>query len=243
MNNNTILTELLQESSSRAHINLSDKQLEQFNKYYEMLIERNKVMNLTAITEYKDVVIKHFIDSLSLNRVIDLDKNLSLIDMGTGAGFPGIPLKIAFPKLKIVLLDSLNKRVGFLNDVIQELDLKDITAIHGRAEDIAKNVLYRENFDLCVSRAVARLASLSEYCIPYVKEGGHFVPYKAGNIEEELKEAKKAIEVLGGKLIKIDSFILAESDIERTLVLIKKEKKTPKAYPRSAGKPTKEPIK
>lgn len=239
MNNNTIFTNLLNECK----ISLSDRQLEQFNKYYEMLIERNKVMNLTAITEYNDVVIKHFIDSLSLNRVMELDRDLSLIDMGTGAGFPGIPLKIAFPKLNIVLLDSLNKRVGFLNDVIKELELDGIKAIHGRAEDFGKDLAYRENFDLCVSRAVARLSSLAEYCIPYVKEGGYFVPYKAGNMEEELQESSKAIHVLGGKLIKTESFILPESDIERTLILIKKERKTPKAYPRSAGKPTKEPIK
>lgn len=239
MNNNTIFTDLLNECK----ISLSDRQLEQFNKYYEMLIERNKVMNLTAITEYNDVVIKHFIDSLSLNRVMELDRDLSLIDMGTGAGFPGIPLKIAFPKLNIVLLDSLNKRVGFLNDVIKELKLDGIKAIHGRAEDFGKDLAYRENFDLCVSRAVARLSSLAEYCIPYVKEGGYFVPYKAGNMEEELQESSKAIHVLGGKLIKTESFILPESDIERTLILIKKERKTPKAYPRSAGKPTKEPIK
>ena len=239
MNNNTIFTDLLNECK----ISLSDRQLEQFNKYYEMLIERNKVMNLTAITEYNDVVIKHFIDSLSLNRVMELDRDLSLIDMGTGAGFPGIPLKIAFPKLNIVLLDSLNKRVGFLNDVIKELELDGIKAIHGRAEDFGKDLAYRENFDLCVSRAVARLSSLAEYCIPYVKEGGYFVPYKAGNMMEELQESSKAIHVLGGKLIKTESFILPESDIERTLILIKKERKTPKAYPRSAGKPTKEPIK
>ncbi len=239
MNNNTIFTDLLKECD----ISLTDRQLEQFNKYYEMLIERNKVMNLTAITEYSDVVIKHFIDSLSLKRVMDLDQDLSLIDMGTGAGFPGIPLKIAFPRLNIVLLDSLNKRVGFLNDVIKELELNGIKAIHGRAEDYGKDPAYRENFDLCVSRAVARLSSLAEYCIPYVKEGGHFVPYKAGNMEEELQESSKAIHVLGGKLIKTESFILPESDIERTLILIKKERKTPKAYPRSAGKPTKEPIK
>ena len=239
MNNNTIFTDLLNECK----ISLSDRQLEQFNKYYEMLIERNKVMNLTAITEYNDVVIKHFIDSLSLNRVMELDRDLSLIDMGTGAGFPGIPLKIAFPKLNIVLLDSLNKRVGFLNDVIKELELDGIKAIHSRAEDFGKDLAYRENFDLCVSRAVARLSSLAEYCIPYVKEGGYFVPYKAGNMMEELQESSKAIHVLGGKLIKTESFILPESDIERTLILIKKERKTPKAYPRSAGKPTKEPIK
>ena len=224
---------------------LNETQLEQFHKYYEMLIERNKVMNLTAITEYDEVVVKHFIDSLSLVKVMDvkkLEEGLSIIDVGTGAGFPGIPLKIAFPHIRVTLLDSLNKRVGFLNDVIQELRLSEIKAVHGRAEDFGKNSEYREQFDLCVSRAVAKLSSLLEYCLPFVKVKGYFIPFKAGNIEEELKEGKKAIHVLGGTFIKTESFTLPESDIERTLLVIEKKEKTPKIYPRSAGKPTKEPI-
>lgn len=224
---------------------LNETQLEQFHKYYEMLIERNKVMNLTAITEYDEVVVKHFIDSLSLVKVMDvkkLEEGLSIIDVGTGAGFPGIPLKIVFSHIKVTLLDSLNKRVGFLNDVIQELGLSEIKAVHGRAEDFGKNGEYREQFDLCVSRAVAKLSSLSEYCLPFVKVKGYFIPFKAGNIEEELKEGKKAIHVLGGTFIKTESFTLPESDIERTLLVIEKKEKTPKTYPRSAGKPAKEPI-
>jgi 16S rRNA (guanine527-N7)-methyltransferase len=238
MQQTTIFAKLLED----LNISLSDNQIEQFLKYYELLIERNKVMNLTAITEYDEVIRKHFIDSLSLIKIFDINRELRVIDMGTGAGFPGIPLKIAFPKLKVVLLDSLNKRVSFLNEVIDELELSDIYAIHGRAEDYGKNIEYRETFDLCVSRAVARLSTLSEYCMPYVKTEGYFIPYKAGNIEEELSESQKAISTLGGIIEKTESFLLPGTDIERTLILIKKINNTNKIYPRSAGKPSKEPI-
>jgi len=158
-----------------------------------MLIERNKVMNLTAITEYEEVINKHFIDSLSIIKVYQNKENIKVIDMGTGAGFPGIPLKIAFPNWDITLLDSLNKRVNFLNDVINQLELKNITAIHGRAEDYGNETHYRETYDLCVSRAVAKLSTLSEYCLPYVKVNGYFIPYKAGNIDAEVNESQKAI--------------------------------------------------
>lgn len=229
--------------ASALGIELNEKQLEQFKKYYDMLIEKNKVMNLTAITEWEEVIDKHFIDSISLVKAIDLSGDKYVLDLGCGAGFPGIPLKIAFPNLKIVLLDSLNKRILFLKEVIEELGLEDIEALHGRAEDYARKSEYREQFDYCVSRAVANLTSLSEYCIPYVKEGGYFISYKSGKVKEEVKEVKKALYLLGGKMENMISFQLPETDMERNFVLIKKEKKTPKKYPRKAGIPTKEPLK
>ena len=229
--------------ASALGIELSEKQLEQFKKYYDMLIEKNKVMNLTAITEWEEVIDKHFIDSFSLVKAIDLSGDKYVLDLGCGAGFPGIPLKIAFPNLKIVLLDSLNKRILFLKEVIEELGLENIEALHGRAEDYARKPEYREQFDYCVSRAVANLTSLSEYCIPYVKEGGYFISYKSGKVKEEVKEVKKALYLLGGKMENMNSFQLPETDMERNFVLIKKEKRTPKKYPRKAGIPTKEPLK
>ncbi len=223
------------------NLELSDTQKQQFMDYYEMLIEKNKVMNLTAITELSEVIKKHFIDSLTLNKVITL-KNQKLLDLGTGAGFPGIPLKIAFPDLEVVLLDSLNKRLLFLQEVIEKLQLKNITTLHGRAEDYGKNSTYREQFDLCVSRAVAKLSSLSEFCIPYVNKDGFFISYKSGKVEEELISSERAFKLLGAKLEKVDSFLLPGTDIERSLIVIKKIEKTPKIYPRGAGKPSKEPL-
>ena len=225
------------------NLELSDTQLLQLEKYYEMLVEKNKVMNLTAITEYEDVLKKHFLDSLALSQLMKLDdKKVRLLDMGTGAGFPGIPLKIAFPELEVILMDSLNKRIVFLQDVISELGLTGITAIHGRAEEAALKPEYREKFDFCVSRAVARLVSLSEFCLPFVKQGGYFVPYKSGEIKEELKEAKFAIRELGGEYRKTFEYKLPNSDIERTLIQIEKLKQTPKKYPRGGGKPLKQPL-
>lgn len=222
-------------------LELTELQLQQFVDYYEMLVEKNKVMNLTAITEFSEVIKKHFIDSLSLVRVYKPSKD-KVLDLGTGAGFPGIPLKIVFPEIEVVLLDSLNKRLLFLDDVIQKLQLTKIKTLHGRAEDFGKSAEYRESFDLCVSRAVARLASLSEYCLPYVKKGGYFIPYKSGKIEEELKQSEKSLKILGAQLEKVEEFILPGTDMERSLVMIKKTAATPKNYPRSAGKPSKEPI-
>lgn len=234
---------LLRDKAREIGIELTDLQIDQFNEFYRLMVEWNKVMNLTGITEYEEVVEKHFIDSLSLVKVIDIGQVDSVIDVGTGAGFPGIPLKIAFPHLNITLLDSLNKRIKFLNEVIESIGLENISTIHGRAEDFAKQENYREQFDLCVSRAVANLATLSEYCLPYVKVGGRFVSYKSGEIDEEVENSKTAVKVLGGKIKKIEKFQLLGTDIGRSFVEIQKVKNTGKKFPRKAGLPAKEPIK
>ena len=222
------------------HVELSEKQLEQFRVYFEMLVEKNKVMNLTGITEWDEVLEKHFLDSISLIRAGDLSKELTVMDMGTGAGFPGLPLKIAFPNLKVTLADSLNKRVLFLQEVIDALGLTGIEAIHGRAEDLARDKKYREQFELSVSRAVANLSTLSEYCLPFVKIGGQFISYKSGECDEEVAASKSAVFLLGGKISSVVKFELGESG--RSFIVIDKVKGTSKEYPRKAGTPSKKPL-
>lgn len=236
------MSKIFESKLESLEIALTDMQKKQFLKFYELLVEWNKVMNLTGITEYEEVNEKHFIDSLSIVKAIDINNVKTAIDIGTGAGFPGIPLKIAFPHLKIVLLDSLNKRINFLNHVIQELGLKDIETIHGRAEDFAKQEKYREKFDLCVSRAVANLSTLSEYCVPYVKTNGFFVPYKSGEVEDEVAQAQKAIILLGAETKEVIKFQLPGTEIGRSFIIIEKVKNTAKKYPRKAGLPAKEPL-
>ncbi|MBO5609019.1 MAG: 16S rRNA (guanine(527)-N(7))-methyltransferase RsmG [Eubacterium sp.] len=233
--------------SEQLGISLTEEQLSQFEKYMNMVVEKNKVMNLTAITEPEDFYLKHFADSLSVvsatEKAAPIQENsVSLIDVGTGAGFPAIPLKIAFPQIKLTLLDSLNKRVGFLNDVIDTLQLSDTTAIHARAEEGARKAELRDSFDFVVSRAVASMNVLTEYCLPYAKPNGLFIAYKSGEIEDELTEAKNAIKLLGGKLEDIISFNLADSDIERSFVIIRKVSATPKRFPRKPGTAKKDPL-
>ena len=258
--------ELLKKYAAGLGISLSDRQLSQFKKYYELLVEWNGFMNLTAITDYDEVMLKHFADSIALikgsgnniiNDICNNNKPVSMIDVGTGAGFPSLPLKIVYPKIKLTMLDSLNKRINFLNEVISYLELSDVEAIHGRAEEYAAPGKLRESFDIGVSRAVANLSTLSEYCLPYIKEGGIFVAYKSEellkvksdeNVSRETSGSEKdnamnAIKVLGGKIENIVEYDLCDAGLYRCLCVIKKERSTPKKYPRKAGLPSKEPIK
>lgn len=238
--------QILIDDLKKWNITLSDRQVQQFMDYYALLVEWNSFMNLTAITEFEDVCKKHFVDSLAVVNAISFEElstdNLSLIDVGTGAGFPGIPIAIVFPNIKVTLLDSLNKRINFLNTVIEKLGLQNCTTIHGRAEDFAKPSQLREQYDLCVSRAVANLTTLSEYCLPYIKVGGYFVSYKSEKIVEEAVSADHAISVLGGKVKKQVELTLPHTDIYRNMFMIEKIHATPKKYPRKAGIPSKEPL-
>ena len=233
---------ILEEGCKDLGITLDENQKKQFTDFYEYLVEKNKVMNLTGITEFQEVLIKHFLDSLACVKAVDMSRIKRIMDIGTGAGFPGVPLKIAFPHLEACLLDSLKKRVNFLEETFQMLKLENITAIHGRAEEYAKNKQYRETYDLCVSRAVSNLATLSEYCLPYVKTGGYFISYKSGTVQEEVEQAQKAVKILGGKIQDVVYFQLPDSEIQRSLVVIEKIKATPGRYPRKAGTPLKEPL-
>ena len=236
-----IVKEILKKAASDIGINLNDNQLDKFQKYYEILIERNKVMNLTAITEVNDVVTKHFVDSISLINYFDLN-NKKIIDVGTGAGFPGIPLAIILENTEFTLMDSLNKRINFLNDVIELCELNNVTTIHSRAEDLGRNVEYREKFDICVSRAVANLSTLLEYCIPFVKVGGSFISYKSGDVDEEIVASKSSQDKLSCIIDKKISFTLNGTDMSRSFVKFDKKGILSKKYPRQAGKPKKEPL-
>lgn len=224
------------------NLNLLDHQYEQFDRFFYLLVEWNKKMNLTGITEYSKVVTKHFVDSLSIVKSVDLSKTKTVIDIGTGAGFPGIPLKIAFPHLQITLLDSLKKRISFLNYVIDQLNLIQLQTLHGRAEDYARHKNYREKFDLSVSRAVSNLSVLGEYCLPFVKVGGSYIAYKSDHVDQELSECKNAVKELGGSIDDVSSFLLPETDIGRTLIHIRKIEQTSPKYPRKAGIPIKNPL-
>ncbi len=221
-------------------INITEKQIEEFYKYMELLISWNEKINLTAITDPDEVIKKHFVDSLTINKYIS--KESKIIDVGTGAGFPGIPLKILNSDSEITLLDSLNKRLVYLNEVIKELNLEKIQTIHSRAEQAGQNPQYREKFDVSVSRAVAPLNILVEYLLPLTKIGGRCICMKGSNVKEEIQISKKAIEILGGKIEEIEEFNLPNSDIGRTIVIIRKIKKTQAKYPRKAGLPSKEPL-
>lgn len=222
------------------NIDLSEDQLEQFYYYMNILIEWNKVMNLTAITESKEIIIKHFVDSLTvLNKI---DKKATIIDVGTGAGFPGIPIKIACPSVKVVLLDSLNKRINFLNEVINKLKLENIKTFHGRAEDYGKDKNYREKYDIAIARAVAPLNILLEYLMPFVKVNGKCICMKGIKAEEEIESSKRGVRLLGGDKIIIDDFSIPNTDIERSIITIEKKKYTDRKYPRKAGTPSKEPL-
>ena len=231
----------IKEQVSKLHINLSDEKCEQFVQFYNMLIEYNSKCNLTSITDFEDVVLKHFVDSLSIVNIIDMNSECTVVDVGTGGGFPGIPLKIAFPTIKLTMIDSLDKRITFLNNVIKELSLFNTCAIHTRAEEYG-HTKARDSFDICVTRAVSNLSVISEYCLPLVKPGGCFIPYKSGAIKEEIDKYEIAVEELGGVIDDVAIFDLPDTDIMRSLILIFKDFETDKKYPRRNGIPTKKPL-
>lgn len=232
---------IIEKYLNELNLSYDEKQIIRFNSYYELLVDWNRKFNLTSITEYEDVVLKHFVDSILICGFVDF-KDKRIIDIGTGAGFPGIPLKIMNPDCEVVLLDSLNKRINFLNTVISELKLDRITAVHGRAEDVSRESKYRGSFDYSVSRAVANLSTLSEYCIPFLKTGGYFISYKSGKCEDEINNSKNAINILGSRIIRVEDVRLPETEIIRRFVIIENTKPVDKKYPRKAGIPSKNPL-
>lgn len=223
-------------------IQLSDEQLKQFSIFYDYMIEMNQVMNLTSITEEDEVILKHFYDSMSVVKYYDFHDQINVIDVGTGAGFPGIPLAILLPNVQFTLMDSLNKRITFLNEVVKKCGLKNVECIHSRAEELAKDGDYRENYDVCVSRAVANLSVLLEYCIPFIKKGGKFISYKSISSEEELTDSKNAQNKLCCKLKENISFELPDTDIKRNFLIFEKFDHTADKYPRNNGIPRKKPL-
>lgn len=224
------------------NIELSEDQINSFIIYKELLKEWNEKINITSITDDIEIDIKHFLDSLTpaITKLFEGEKKI--IDVGTGGGFPGLPLKIYNKELELTLLDSLNKRIIFLNEVIKSLQLKNINAVHGRAEELGRKEEYREQYDICISRAVASLDTLSEYCMPFVKEGGYFISMKGPDVDEEIIQSEKGIRILGGKVVDKKIFTLPESDINHSLIIIEKIKETPTKYPRAGGKPKKDPL-
>lgn len=224
-------------------IEINNHQLKQFDVYFQMLVEWNEKINLTALTAKEDVYLKHFYDSITASFYYDFTKELHICDVGAGAGFPSIPLKICFPHLKITIIDSLNKRIGFLNNLAAELEIDDVYFFHGRAEDFGSDPQFREQFDVVMARAVARMSVLSELCLPFSKKNGTFIAMKGAQAREELTDAKKAIKVLGGEINMINTFTLPKEDSERSIIVIDKKIKTPKKYPRKAGTPNRKPIK
>ncbi len=234
--------ELFQSSLKEKGIDLSDKQLSQFEMYYKLLVEWNEKMNLTAITEKEEVYLKHFYDSVTAGFYYDFNQKITVCDVGAGAGFPAIPLKIVYPEIQLTVVDSLNKRIGFLQHVADELDLENVSLHHDRAETFAQRPEFRQNFNLVMARAVARLSVLSELCLPLVKIGGHFLGMKGANLPEEVKDGEKAVKLLGGKIKDVHSFVLPIEESERNIILIEKVKETPKKFPRKPGTPNKTPI-
>lgn len=234
--------ELFQSSLKEKGIELSEKQLSQFEKYFHLLVEWNEKMNLTAITEKEEVYLKHFYDSVTAAFYFNFKQDITVCDVGAGAGFPAIPLKICFPEIKLTVVDSLNKRIGFLEHVVKELGLENVSMFHDRAETFAHRPEFRQQFDLVMARAVARLSVLSELCLPLVKKGGYFLGMKGANLPEEVKDGEKAVKLLGGKIEDVHSFLLPIEESERNIVIIEKIKETPKKFPRKPGTPNKSPI-